>query len=657
MSRSITIGNGNLLVGLDHRGQVRDFYFPYVGHANHVSGASGSYVHRIGVWVGGTLSWLSDPEWQIDITYTEYSGTSDIHAKNATLGVTLHITDGVHNEKNVFIRKVVITNERGSDSEIRLFFGQEFRITESRRGDTAFYDPRVRSVVHYKGHNAFLVYAMLSGVAFSDYTVGLFDIEGKKGSYTDAEDGVLSRNPIEHGSVDSVIGLTFHAKAFESVTAHYWIAAGRSVHEAHALHLFVLDEMPEQLLESIERYWQAWTEKDARTFGVLDARIVSLYKRSLAVIRVHADNRGGIIASSDSDMLNQGRDTYAYVWPRDAAIVTSALDRAGHVDVTQRFFTFMSQCMEPDGYLMHKYRVDGVLGSSWHPWVQNGISKLPIQEDETATVLRMLADHYTYAKDLEFVEALYNPFIERCADFMNDYIEHETGLPIDSYDLWEEKFGSSTYTASAVYAGLCGAAEISAILGKRENAKRYRSTADKIKQAILTYLYDVSSGTFIKSVRHEKGKLLYDKTLDMSSLFGIVFFGVLDVFDKRVETAFARTIERLKVSGPFGGFMRYEGDRYYKTSESAPPNAWCITTLWVARYYIRRAKSEKELEQALGILKWTCDRATLSGILPEQIHPYTGEHLSTAPLIWSHAEFVITVDEYLKKRATFIDRC
>ena len=50
-----------------------------------------------------------------------------------------------------------------------------------------------------------------------------------------------------------------------------------------------------------------------------------------------------------------------------------------------------------------------------------------------------------------------------------------------------------------------------------------------------------------------------------------------------------------------------------------------------------------------GILRWTLDRATGSGILPEQIHPYTGAHLSTAPLVWSHAEYALTLDEYLKK--------
>ena len=654
MSRAVTIGNGNLLVGLDHRGQVRDFYYPFVGHSNHVSGASGSYMHRVGVWVDGSLRWLSDESWDITITYTEFSGASDIRARNEFLGVTLHITDVVHNEKNVFVRKLTIINERDVPRDIKVYFGQEFRISESRRGDTAFYDPRVRSVIHYKGHNAFLVYAMHNNVGFSEYSVGLFGIENRQGTYTDAEDGHLSQNPIEHGSVDSVIGLHIKAKAHESTVAHYWITAGASLKEVHELHRYILTEQPDRIIGSTNRYWRAWIEKESRNFAPLEKSIERLYKHSLALIRAHTDNRGGIIASSDSDILNQGRDTYAYVWPRDGAIVANALDRAGHVDVTQRFFKFMSERMEQDGYLMHKYRVDGVLGSSWHSWIQHAVFKLPIQEDETATVLIMLAEHYTYARDLEFLESLYNPFIERIADFMSGYIEVETGLPIDSYDLWEEKYGSSTYTASSVYSALKAAAEISAILGKRENAERYRDRAERIKKAILTYLFDASSGTFIKLVRHEREGLIYDRTIDMSSLFGIVAYGVLDVFDKRVEKAFEVMTEKLKVSGTFGGYMRYEGDRYYKTGNEAPPNAWCITTLWVARYYVRHAKTKEDLEKAHDILRWILDRATMSGILPEQINPFTGAHLSTAPLVWSHAEFVITVDEYLKKYASLL---
>lgn len=653
MSRAITIGNGNLLVGIDHRGQVRDFYFPFVGHANHVSGASGSYTHRIGVWVEDTLKWLSDPSWEIAITHRGGTALSEISARNETLGVELTIVDAVHNEQNVFLRQVVVKNTRDHAREIKVFFGQEFRISESRRGDTAYYDPRVKSIIHYKGHTAFLVHAQVNGVQFTEYSIGIFGIEGKEGTYADAEDGILSRNAIEHGSVDSVIGVVETIGAASTAVIQYWIAAGHTIKEVHEKYCYVLHEKPERLIEATENYWRAWEEKDSPDLSLFGGPLAELYRRSLQVIRAHVDNRGGIIASSDSAMLNQGRDAYAYVWPRDAALSAHALDTAHYFDSTERFFKFMASLIEPDGYLMHKYRVDGVLGSSWHPWVRSGVMELPIQEDETALVVYMLAEHYAAAKDIEFIESLYNPFIEPAADFMCGYIDHETGLPAHSYDLWEEKFGSSTYTASAVYGALLGAAKISALLGKRENAQKYHDRALLIKQAILAYLYDVNTGMFLKLIRHEGGKMIQDKTIDISSFHGVTFFGVLDPFDARVVSA-QKVVERsLAVPTDFGGYMRYEGDNYYRTSASASPNPWCITTLWMAQYYIAAAKTRRELSRAYDILLWTRDRATQSGILPEQINPYTGEHLSTGPLVWSHAEYVITIDAYRKKYKSF----
>jgi GH15 family glucan-1,4-alpha-glucosidase len=260
----------------------------------------------------------------------------------------------------------------------------------------------------------------------------------------------------------------------------------------------------------------------------------------------------------------------------------------------------------------------------------------------------MLHRHYQNARDLEFIESLYNPFVEPAADFMANYIDVETGLPSGSYDLWEEKYGSSTYTAASVFGALSAAADLSALLGKRDRAKKYRDRATLIKKAILEHLFDIETGAFIKLLRREGEKLVRDTTIDISSFYGIILFGVLDPFDKKVASMFKLVEEHLRVPTAFGGYMRYEGDRYYRT-ENAPPNAWCLTTLWVAEYYIQIAKNKKELEKALEIITWVADRATESGVLPEQIHPYTGAHLSTSPLVWSHAEFVIATDEYLKK--------
>ena len=69
----------------------------------------------------------------------------------------------------------------------------------------------------------------------------------------------------------------------------------------------------------------------------------------------------------------------------------------------------------------------------------------------------------------------------------------------------------------------------------------------------------------------------------------------------------------------------------------------------MAQYHILVAKKLSDLKRPYEILQWTCAHATKGGVLPEQIHPHTGEHLSTAPLIWSHAELVVTVDDYLRK--------
>jgi GH15 family glucan-1,4-alpha-glucosidase len=225
MARSIVLSNGSLLVGLDQTGQVRDFYFPHVGHANHVSGASGSYMHRIGVWCDGTVNWLHDPAWSITISTPKTDERSSIEAINDHLGLTVLLEDVVHNEHNVFIRSIRIRNRREDAREVRIFFIQEFRISESQRGDTAFYDPRVHSIIHYKGHNAFLIHTAYNGKGFDDYTVGLFGIEGKEGSFADAEDGVLSKNAVEHGSVDSAIGVHVTLGAHSEAQVYYWIVA------------------------------------------------------------------------------------------------------------------------------------------------------------------------------------------------------------------------------------------------------------------------------------------------------------------------------------------------------------------------------------------------------------------------------------------------
>ena len=116
-----------------------------------------------------------------------------------------------------------------------------------------------------------------------------------------------------------------------------------------------------------------------------------------------------------------------------------------------------------------------------------------------------------------------------------------------------------------------------------------------------------------------------------------------------LKNSFKTCEERLTISNGIGGLARYDGDEYYRVSKSVSGNPWIITTMWLAQYKIALAKDLSELEETKKFLSWVVKNAPLSGILPEQLNPYTGEPVSAAPLTWSHSEYVSTVIQYIEK--------
>lgn len=647
MPKSLTLGNGNMLVGMDKYAQVRDLYFPYIGLENHLGG---HYTHRVGVFVDHQLNWFGHPNWNINTTLAKDSLVGETIAENRALGVTLLLSDTVYNEKNIFLRAVTIQNKSDRARTVKLFFNHEFEIYESHRGDTAYYDPVHNVVIHYNGKRVFLINGASGTGGFDDYTTGIFKIEGREGSFKDAEDGLLAKNYIEHGPTDSVIGFYVELQPNEEKTVYYWMAIAKSIKDALGLNNYVLLKKPEHLVRTTRDYWRAWVSKYNYSFYGLTQNEITLFKRSLLVMRTHADNRGAIIASSDSDMLQDGRDTYCYMWPRDGAFSAQSFDITGEHNVAERFFEFCSHVITDGGYFMHKYRPDESLGSSWHPWVRNGKIEFPIQEDETALVLLALWKHYEQSRDLEFIERVYDTLIKQAADFMVEYRDPKTHLPKASYDLWEEKFGIHTFTSTAVYGALTVAAKFAKLLGKEKSEHTYMVAANEIREAILMYLYDESQGIFIKMINvADDGTIVYDHTLDMSSVYGIFAFDVLPVDDPRLVETIKQVENRLVCKTGVSGVVRYEGDRYYRSVEGVPGNPWFITTLWLAQYYIERAKRESDFGDVHKWLAWATKYATPSGVLSEQIHPHTGAQLSAAPLTWSHSEYVATIVKYLNR--------
>jgi len=215
--------------------------------------------------------------------------------------------------------------------------------------------------------------------------------------------------------------------------------------------------------------------------------------------------------------------------------------------------------------------------------------------------------------------------------------------------LWEEKYGTSTFTASAVYGALIAAAKFAKLLGKTELEASYTEGAEEVKKGILKYLYDEETGLFVKLIRKNGKETEIDKTLDASSAYGIFNFGVLPVNDLKLVKAIEETKERLSRNISIKGIARYEGDGYYRIPGDTPGNPWIITTLWYTQYAIARAQTEKEFKEVREVLQWAVKYALPSGVLAEQLHPHTGEQVSASPLTWSHAEYINTVIKYLNR--------
>lgn len=647
MPKDIPVGNGNFLLNFDLDYQIRDVYFPQIGQENHSKGLP----FRFGVWVDGAFSWVGS-EWEKDLRYRDDSIVTQVTLRNDRLGLELRCSDAVDIDENIYIKKIDVYNLRDCERQARLFLSHNFHLYGNDVGDTAYYDPRAHCIIHYKANRYFLINCCADGVwGVRHYACGDKEVPGRDGTWKDAEDGALSGYPVAWGSADSTVGIWLDLPARRSSTGYYIIAAGQSYHEVCAINQEVTERGTEFYIKRTNDYWGAWVLNEPREFGDLPREIVDVFCRSLLILRTQIDNQGAILAANDSDIVRFGKDTYSYMWGRDGAYVAAALARAGYPHVCRKFFEFVAHVLTDEGYLFQHYNPDGSLASNWHPWLVDGKEVLPIQEDSTALVLWALWIHSNYSRDIEFIKTLYTSLIRKATDFLLKHVDPETHLPLPSYDLWEERYGTHTFTVSAVIAGLTAAAGFARLFHDEALAEICESAAGRMREGVRRHLYHKGLGRYARSgYRSESGYEL-DEVADISIL-GLVTLGGFSPDEPRIADTVEALKERLWVDTPIGGGARYENDIYQREADvppDVPGNPWFISTLWFAEYYIARATSPSELHKAIPYLEWCARNALPSGVLAEQVHPLSGAPLSVSPLTWSHSAFVWAVLEYVDK--------
>ncbi|HUJ14119.1 MAG TPA: glycoside hydrolase family 15 protein [Thermoanaerobaculia bacterium] len=645
MPRDLPISNGNLMINFDHEYNIRDVYWPHVGQDNQTVGD----VSFFGVWCDGKFAWIGDPAWIKTLEYDDDSLVTLMVARAPSFDLEMSICDTIDFDRDLFLRRVELKNLRAAERRVKLYMHFDPHLSGNAIGDTIFFDPEFNGLVAYKGPR----YVLLNGqvddqFGFQSFAIGSKERDGFQGTWRDAEDGNLQRNPIAQGSVDATGMIELKLAPTASQVAWIWWAFGKTYREVASLDAMVRERGPASFLQRTRDYWKLWVTTPVDVTR-LPPEIQRLYRRSLLIIRTQIDNNGAVIAATDSDIVQFGKDTYTYMWPRDGAIVTVALIQAGYAEITRRFFTFCSRLLTPEGFLLHKYNPDGSVGSSWHPWMSaDGKRQLPIQEDETALVLWALWAHFQRFHDVEFIKPLYKPLIKTMADFLARFREPHTRLPAASYDLWEERRGIAAFTIGAVWAGLTAAAQFTDAFGESKLSDKYRKAAAEIRDATERVLFDAKLGRFVRMVNvSREGEVTADTTID-SSIAGLWIFGMFDPDDPKIVSTMEQIVARLTVKTPIGGIARYENDYYFQVSkdlQNVAGNPWVLCTLSIALWYARRARAAADLQKSIEILRWATERALPSGVLPEQLDPYDGHALSVCPLTWSHASFVLAVHQ------------
>jgi glucoamylase len=598
------LGNNRMLATIGKHGELRYLFWPTIDYPQHVRGSMPGIFYS---FKGETcFDWLTDPAWTKKQEYlpdTNIVGTFFRH-QNPDLNITL--TDMVLPDSDALIRQFVIQNVSGDEVFLRLFYYNDLAISESPIDDAACYLEDEDAILHYKRDFHF---AYTGTLPSSGHQCGVHGEESD--SFRDVYDSKLSGGSLTlyDGSRDVNSCLSWdlpNLSTNETKTLAVIISMAATEKEALETLGKRKNESLEKQIKGTEKFWKTWIANFK--MDDVEAQYASMLRRSLLTLKLlTVKSHGGIIAAPCME------PEYRFCWPRDATYVAYTFDRCGYHEEAKHFYKWCTKAQEPEGGLYQRYYIGVRLkGPCWSS-----------QIDEIATVLWGIGKHFELTGDRRFVRSVWNS-IRKGADFLSTQVSEANGL-VESVGLWEEKFGSHTYSNAAVCAGLKSSAALSKVIGEEYLGRDWDQKAVSLRESLVNSSWDARLNRFIKTT------VPRDENLDVSLLSLSYPFDVLPADDERLK----KTALALESAFTFksGGLGRYPFDQYYDG------NPWILTTLWLALYY----EKVGEWSKAEQLIRWALDHVTELGLLSEQVDKESGAPISAIPLAWSHAFFILSV--------------
>jgi glucoamylase len=363
----------------------------------------------------------------------------------------------------------------------------------------------------------------------------------------------------------------------------------------------VLAEMPDSV--DLAREQAAWLAAGTvpRVAG-LDSDMVTI-----ALLDLHVLSRPyGVTVAGWSQ-------PWRYVWPRDAALVASALARTGHHADAERILTFLQHVQPTSGLFEARYLPDGsgvpddrgieLDGIGWALWATKEVAAELDDADRRAFLQR------------------HRLLIDRSTEAALSSISLPPALPPPSADYWEVKEKRLTLaTAALVCAALESSAQLYRMLGAAAEAETAAAGATRLRAAI----------------KRDFGYKGYPRHLggprDSVDL-GVDF--LLPPLGSSIDQTVVRAWERAGplMSRPAGGL--------------APGGSWRRDGVSWTNATASRAMTAAfigQRQEALQRLQWLDQHRTAAGSLPEKVMP-DGRPAAVSPLAWTAAAVVITAEQ------------